>query len=63
MRLYERKLLNAFNHPAWFCGHRYCGSEEIMVLVCCVILQDQVSNGGVTLWVEASLDKPTVCQV
>ena len=31
-------------HSVKFCGHRHCGSEYIMALVCHVILQDQVTK-------------------
>ena len=29
-------------HLAKFGGYRHCGSEDLMILVCHVILQDQV---------------------
>ena len=31
--------VEASHHPAKFCGHRYCGNGDIMVLVSHVILQ------------------------
>ena len=36
-------------------SHMHCGIGDIMVLVCYIILQDQVqySNDWVTLWVKA----------
>ena len=30
------------DNPAKFCGHRHCGSGDIMVSVCHVILRDHV---------------------
>ena len=33
------------HHLHKFCGHRYCGSGEIMVLVCHVILEEHVIKG------------------
>ena len=33
------------HHPAKFCGQRYCGSGDIMVIVSHVILQDHVAEG------------------
>ena len=32
--------------PTRFCGHRHCGSDNIMVLACHVILQDHVIKGS-----------------
>ena len=32
-------------HPAKFCGHRHCGSGDIMVLFCHVVLQEHVTKG------------------
>ena len=31
------------HHPDKFVGHKHCGSGEIMVLVCHVILQDPMT--------------------
>ena len=33
---------NVSNHPTKFCGFRLCGSGDIMILVCYVILEDHV---------------------
>ena len=33
------------HHPSKFCGHRICGSGDIIVLVCHEISQDQVIKG------------------
>ena len=35
--------------PAWFSGNKYSGSEDIMFLVCHVILQKQVESRAVRL--------------
>ena len=34
-----------YAHPVRFCGHSYCGSGDIIVLVCHIIPQDQVTQG------------------
>ena len=33
------------HHPAKFCGHRFCGRGDIIVLVCNMISQDHVNKG------------------
>ena len=42
MSLYRQKAPNVSHHPTEFCGFRHCGSGDIMVLVCHVILEDHV---------------------
>ena len=42
---------------AKFVGHRHCGSGNIMILGCHVILQDHVMKSQVTLWPEAHQGK------
>ena len=34
------------NHPAKFCSEKHCGSNDIMVLICHMILQDQLTKGS-----------------
>ena len=34
------------HHPAKFTGHKYCCNEDVVVLVCKVILQDHVTKGS-----------------
>ena len=52
------------NHQlAKFVGHRHCGSGNIMILGCHVILQDRVMKSQVTLWPEAHQGKQPSCQV
>ena len=34
------------HHPAKFDVHRHCGSEDIMALVCHMILQNHVTKGS-----------------
>ena len=38
-------MVKVSHHPATFCGHRYCDSGHIMVLVCLVILKGHVITG------------------
>ena len=33
------------HHPVKFTGYRHCGSRDLIVLVCHVILQDHVIKG------------------
>ena len=40
-----KKAVEESHHPAKFCGHRYSGSVDIMVLVCEVISLDYVTKG------------------
>ena len=43
--LYGYKAVKEHHHCAKFCGHRYCGVGDIIILVCHVILQDHVTKG------------------
>ena len=45
MRLYRWDPLIVSHHPAKFAGYRPGGGADLMVLVCYVILQDQVIKG------------------
>ena len=38
--------MKASYHSAKFGGHQHCGSGDIVVLVCHVILQDHMINGS-----------------
>ena len=42
MSLYGQKPSNVSHHPTEFCGFRHCGSGDILVLVCHVVLKDHV---------------------
>ena len=50
----KAKLVAISDHPAKFSGYRDRGSEDIMVLVCWVILET-CSKSHVTLWLGAPL--------
>ena len=43
---YGKEPLKVSHHPALFRGHRHCGSGDIMVLDCHVILQDHKNKGS-----------------
>ena len=43
--LYGQKVVQVCQYPTTFCHHKYCGSGDIMVLVCHVILQDNMTKG------------------
>ena len=45
MRLYEQDPIKVNCHIPKFGGHTHSGSEDIMILVDHVILQDQVIKG------------------
>ena len=47
--LYDGEPGKVYHHASAFGGHRHCGSEDVMVLVCHVILQDYVTRGDVTV--------------
>ena len=47
--------LNVSHHPAKFGGHTHCGSEDIMDLVCHVVLQDRETKESRDLWGDNSL--------
>ena len=38
----DKSLPNVSHHPTKFCSCKYCGSGDIMILVCHVILEDHV---------------------
>ena len=40
--VYGQKTPNPSHHPTKFCGFRKCGSGNIMVLICHVIVEDHV---------------------
>ena len=42
MSRYGQKPRSVSHHPTKFCGFRHCGSGDIMILVCHVILEDHV---------------------
>ena len=42
MWFYRQEPINIGYHPAKFGGHKHCGSEDVVVLVCHVISQDHV---------------------
>ena len=46
MRLYGRYLLKISHQVDKFIDHRDCGSADIMILDCHVILQDHVTKGS-----------------
>ena len=48
-------------HPTKFGGHSHCGSEDIMILVYHVILQEHVIKGRVTLWAGVHQGKMPSC--
>ena len=41
-----QELIKVNYHLAKFGDHRHCGSEDIMILVCHMILQDHVIKGS-----------------
>ena len=43
--LYGWKSLKLNDHFTKSCGHRHCGSGDIMVIVCDVISQDHLTEG------------------
>ena len=49
MGLFRLEPIKVSYHPAKFDGHRHCGSEDIMILVCPMILQDHEIKCHVTL--------------
>ena len=57
--LYREEPVNVNYHPTNFGGHRYCGSRDIMILVCHMISQDHVikGKGYVTYNVQTHQDK------
>ena len=42
----QHSLFKVSHFPARFGGHTHCGSEDIMVLVCHVILKENVLKGS-----------------
>ena len=47
-----KKPIKVSYHPAQFGGYNHFGSEVILILVCCVILQDHKgSKDQMVLWV------------
>ena len=56
MQLYGQKPLKVSHHPTKFGDQRHCGSRDIMVLMCDVILQNRMIEGscdfmgGIPLW-------------
>ena len=40
MLLYAQGPMKIGYYPAKFGGHRHCGSEDVMILVCHVVLED-----------------------
>ena len=40
--LYDTEPVKVYHHLGKFGAHRHCGGEDIMVLVCQVILQDHL---------------------
>ena len=45
MWLYGQWLINITHHPVMIGGYMHCGSDDIMILVCHVILQNHVIEG------------------
>ena len=45
IRLYGKKAVKVSRHPVKFYDYRYCGSGDIMVLVCHEISQEHVTKG------------------
>ena len=46
---YGEEAIHAIYHLPKFGGHRHCGSEDVLILVCHVISQDHVIKDDVTL--------------
>ena len=46
MLLYGHKTMKRSYRPTMFGGHSHCSSEDIMILVCHVILLDHVIKGS-----------------
>ena len=63
MWFYRQESIKVSYHPAKFGGHRHCGSENIMVLMCHVLLEDHVVKGVVTLRAGAHQGKLPYCLV
>ena len=53
--------LKVSHHPAKFGGHWYCGSGDIKILVCHVILQDHMKKGAGITKHPAKLDGHKLC--
>ena len=61
MKLHCWEPLMMNHHATKIGGHRHCGSGDIMILVCHMILQDHVIKCCSSLWLEASKGKSAYC--
>ena len=61
MKLHCWEPLMINHHATKIGGHRHCGSGDIMILVCHMILQDHVIKCCSSLWLEASKGKSAYC--
>ena len=58
MYLFEKEILILWHHSVKFDGHKYYGSDYMIVLVCHMILPDQVIKGPCD-----NQDELTSCQI
>ena len=63
MWLYRQEPIKVSHHLTKFGSHRYCGSGDLMILVCHVIFQDHVIKGSRYFWVGAHQGKLPFCLV
>ena len=63
MSVYRLESLKVSSHSAKFGGHRHCGSGDIFILVCRIILQYHLIKGLCGFMVRVPLRQSPSCQV